>query len=128
MNSRQFYKDSIMWGVGLWLIGYILGFIFFALVPAGMIGWSIMPIGIAVTLWVLFKKIKGDSFKYYFWLGAVWTVIAVILDYIFIVKALNPADGYYKLDVYIYYILTFTLPIVVGWYKKSRLSMDVGPA
>ena len=29
----------------------------------------------------------------------------------------KPADGYYKPDVYLYYAITFVLPIVVGWWK-----------
>jgi hypothetical protein len=43
--------------------------------------------------------------------------MAVVLDYIFIVKAFGPPDGYYKLDVYVYYVLTCTIPIAVGWWK-----------
>lgn len=137
--TKQFYKDAFGWGFILWLIGYVLGMIFFALVPPAMIGWIIMPIGIIITLWVLFKKInpvkslpeqgaaepqvngaKGDSFKYYIKLAVIWTLIAVIFDYIFIVKALKPADGYYKLDVYLYYALTFILPLIAGSGKKAK--------
>jgi len=77
-----------------------------------------MPIGIAVTLWVLVKKIKLKSLEDYFLLAIVWTIIAVALDYLFLVRLLNPPGGYYKLDVYLYYILTFTLPLLVGWSKK----------
>ena len=49
-----------------------------------------------------------------------WTLIAVVFDYVFIVKAFSPADAYYKLDVYVYYGLTCTIPMVVGWWKTSR--------
>jgi hypothetical protein len=66
---------------------------------------------------VLFKKVHGDSFKYYAALAVVWTVLAVVLDYLFLVLVLKPAGGYYKLDVYLYYALTIALPIVVGWSK-----------
>jgi len=45
-------------------------------------------------------------------------LIAVIFDYLFLVKMFKPTDGYYKLDVYLYYILTFLLPLIVGWRKK----------
>lgn len=118
--NKQLLKDTFGWGIGLWLIGYILGFIFFAFVPPNMIGWVIMPIGIAITLWVLFKKIKGEVIKYYLILAIAWTIIAIVFDYFFLVKALKPADGYYKLDVYIYYALTFLLPLLAGW-RKTRL-------
>jgi len=55
----------------------------------------------------------------YVGLGVIWTIIAVALDYVFIVKMLNSPD-YYKLDVYSYYILAFSLPVIVGWYKKIK--------
>ncbi len=53
-------------------------------------------------------------------LGLIWTVMAIFLDYIFLVKLLNPADGYYKLDVYLYYTITLILPIIVGWFKFRK--------
>ena len=116
--NKQFLKDSLGWGFVLWLIGYALGMILFFIVPPSMLGWVIMPIGIVITLWVLLKKVKENSFQHYLTLAIVWTVIAVVFDYLFIVKALKPADGYYKLDVYLYYALTFVLPLIIGWRKK----------
>jgi hypothetical protein len=117
--NKQLIVDSLLWGFLLWLIGYILGFIFFFLLPPALIGWGIMPVGVIVTLLVLFKKIKGTTLKYYFILAVAWTLIAVVLDYLFLVKTLNPVDGYYKLDVFIYYALTFILPLLVGWRKTA---------
>lgn len=117
--SKQFYKDAFGWGFILWLIGYALGIILFPIVPAAIIGWAITPIGIIMTLWVLFKKIKGGSLRYYVLLGLVWMAIAIILDYFLLVKAFKPVDGYYKLDVYLYYFLTFILPVFVGLKKKT---------
>ncbi len=115
--SGKLIKDALGWGTALWLIGYVLGIVLFSVVPASMIGWVISPIGIIITLWVLFKKIKGDSFRYYVILAFVWTAIAIVLDY-FLLAFFIPADGYYKLDVYLYYALTFILPLIVGWKKK----------
>lgn len=118
--NKQFYKDAFGWGIILWLLGYALSLVLFAVVPTLMIGWIIMPVGVAVTLWVLFKKIKVFTFNYYILIGVVWVLIAVVLDYLFIVKAFNPVDGYYKLDVYLYYALTFLLPVVVGWRNTDQ--------
>jgi hypothetical protein len=112
----------LIWGFVLWLIGYILGFIFFAMVPPSMIGWVIMPIGTVITLWVLFKKFKTKNFLDYIEIGLIWTAIAVVCDYFFLVKVLKPADGYYKLDIYIYYLLTFMLPLIVGFIRKPTLN------
>jgi len=114
--DKQFLKDAFGWGFGLWFIGYMLGFIFFAIVPQSMLGWVIMPIGTVITLWVLVKKVKGDSLGYYVKMAILWTLIAIICDYFFLVKLFKPADGYYKLDVYLYYILTFVLPFIALSY------------
>lgn len=117
MNT-SLIKNILGWGLLLWFIGYVLGFVFFAFVPASLIGWVIMPIGIVITLLVLLKKIKNDSFQHYVFVAIGWTIIAIVFDYLFLVLLLKPADGYYKLDVYLYYLLTFMLPLTVGWYKN----------
>ena len=121
---KQFYKDAFGWGFLLWLIGYALSIMLFAIVPFSMIGWIITPIGTIITLWVLFKKIKADTFNYFAMLAVVWVLIAIIFDYFFIVKAFNPADGYYKMDVYLYYALTLLLPLIAGWKKKSLNNLN----
>jgi len=115
--SRRFFIDAFVWGFVLWLIGYVLGILFFAIVPANLIGWAIMPIGILIALWILFTRVKGDSLRYYALVAVAWTVIAVACDYFLLVQLFKPADGYYKLDVYLYYAITFVLPIAVGWWK-----------
>ena len=117
---HQLLKDAFGWGFLLWLIGYVLGMILFFIVPVGLIGWIITPIGILITVWVLMKKIDVHPLSYYLKLAVVWTLIAIVFDYIFIVFVLHPADGYYKPDVYLYYFLTFALPLVVGWKKQTR--------
>lgn len=101
----------VLWGLGLWLFGYLLGFVFFALVPPEQIGWYIMPFGIAATCLVLWRWLKLDSLQNGIITGIIWTVIAAVADYFLIVKLLQPADGYYKLDIYLYYALTFLLPV-----------------
>lgn len=111
--------NNIYWGALLWLFGYMLGFVFYALVPKAMIGWYVMPSGVLATWWVLIKKIKHAQLMCYLGVGVFWTVIAVVLDYIFLVKLLG-ANDYYKTDIFIYYGATFLLPLAAGWYKKMR--------
>ena len=115
---RQLLIDTLGWGLLLWFIGYTLGILLFSAVPISMIGWIIMPIGLIIMLWVLLRMVKGKTFQYFLLLAFVWTLIAVIFDYVFLVKAFKPADGYYKLDVYLYYGLTFILPLIVGLGKN----------
>ena len=118
--AKQFIKDALGWGFALWLIGYCLGIALFFVMPPAAIGWVILPIGTIITLWALFKKIKAEVFGYYFKLAIVWVLIAVVFDYLFIVKAFKSPD-YYKLDVYLYYVLAFLLPLFAGWRKKAAV-------
>jgi hypothetical protein len=118
--TKRFLMDTFGWGFFLWLIGYILGIILFLILPATLIGWVIMPIGIALTLWVLLKKVHAESLKNYVFIAIAWGLIAITCDYIFLVKLFKPVDGYYKLDVYVYYIATFTLPLLIGWIKTAN--------
>jgi len=116
--NKNLLMDSLGWGLILWLFGYLLGFLFFFFLPPAVLGWAILPIGLALTLWVLLARVKGASFRYYLLLAVVWTLIAAALDYLFIVQLLKPADGYYKLDVYLYYGLTFISPLGAALWKK----------
>jgi len=116
--NRQLLKDSVGWGFLLWFIGYILGIVLFMVVPPTMIGWVLSPIATLFTLWVLLKKIKSNKFNYYVMLGIVWTIIAVVFDYAFIVT-LFKSTNYYKLDIYVYYAVMLFLPILVGWRKAQ---------
>jgi len=74
----------------------------FTVVPISMVGWIIMPIWTIITIWILLRRVKADSFQYYSLLAIIWTLIAIVFDYFFLVKMFKPADGYYKLDVYQY--------------------------
>jgi hypothetical protein len=116
----KFVRDAIGWGFMLWLFGYILGFVFYFLVPPQYLGWAIMPFGIALIVWVLFKKVEPSSLTTGLSLAIFWTVIAIVFDFLFIVKLLRPVDGYYKLDVYLYYVLTFFLPLAALTWRKSK--------
>jgi hypothetical protein len=114
--SKQLVKDILGWGILLWLFGYVLGIALFMVVPPAFLGWVIMPMGATLTIWVLLKKVKTN----YRWLAIGWTMIAMAFDYFFLVKVFKPADGYYKLDVYMYYGLTFVLPLIVGHLKRNE--------
>ena len=102
--NKLLLTDILGWGFLLWLIGYVLGIILFMIVPQSLLGWIIMPVGIVLTLWVLLKKIRTGSLRYYLLLAIIWTLIAIVFDYFFLVKAFKPADGDYKVDGYLCFI------------------------
>lgn len=118
--NKQLLKDGIGWGILLWFFGYVLGILLFMIAPLQLIGWIISPFGIAVTLWVLLKKIKSSTRLYYLKLGIIWSLVAIVFDYLFLVQVFKPADGYYKADVYFYYLVTCMLPFLVGWMRNKK--------
>jgi hypothetical protein len=115
-------RDVLGWGLLLWVAGYLLGFIFYAFVPAPFIGWFVMPFGVGLTCLVLWKRVRVDSIRDSLLLGIAWSAIAVACDYLFIVKLLNPPDGYYKFDVYMYYLLTFALPVAAARLRRGSVA------
>jgi hypothetical protein len=108
------------WGFLLWLFGYALGIVLIPIAGPSAVGWVILPIGVAATWWVIMRKIPGERTAYFALIGVTWMLMAAALDYLFIVRAFHPADGYYKLDVYVYYTLTLALPLA-GVARKHRL-------
>ena len=95
--------------------------LFFAFVPPTLIGWFVMSIGTALTIFVLWKWIRPETIGRGILLGVAWCAIAIICDYIFIVMLLDPPDGYYKLDIYIYYVFTLALPVLMAWQLRGRI-------
>lgn len=120
MTKIQTLKNTLFWGFILWLIGWLLGVIFFMTPLKPIMGWVIMPIGVIITLWVLFKKIVREEYLCYFGLAVIWTLIAILLDYLFIVLFFKTGISYYKTDVFVYYALTFILPLLVGAIKMRK--------
>jgi hypothetical protein len=124
MNLRFLIRDLLGWGLLLWLTGYLLGFVFYAFVPMALIGWFVMPFGIAVTCLVLWKWVRVSEWSAAVLLGIGWSVIALVCDYAFIVKLLAPPDGYYKLDVYLYYLLMVALPVAAAGLRGRPDAKD----
>jgi hypothetical protein len=56
MTKLQIFKNNLFWGFILWLIGWVLGVVFFMTPFKDIMGWIITPIGILITLWVCLKK------------------------------------------------------------------------
>ena len=121
MTKLQILKQNLFWGFILWLIGWVLGVVLFMTPLKPIMGWVITPIGVAITLWVLIKKINLDKCLCYFGVAVIWTAMAIILDYLFIVLLFQSGMSYYKADIYVYYTLTFILPLIVGALKMRKL-------
>lgn len=115
---KQILRDTAGLGILFWLVGYIAGIILFFTPLASFMGWVMTiiftPFTIGVT-WGWFRSREDHSLQYYAAVGIVWMVIAVVLDYLFIVMLFHPA-AYYSLHIFLYYALMFIIPVGVGMY------------
>jgi cation transport ATPase len=116
-SMQQWIKDTAVLGIALWLIGYLASLVLFFSPYAGIMGWILLviftPVTIAITWW-WFRQRKGLSLQYYAKVGIAWVLIAVVFDYLFIVQLFQAT--YYEADVFVYYALTFLIPMGVGLY------------
>lgn len=124
MTTTEKIKNMLTWGFILWLVGYLASIVLFFIVPKEYIGWVLSPLASVFTIWVLMKKVKRPELMCYFGTGLIWTIMAILLDYLFIITLLKTGNSYYKLDVYLYYLLTFVLPIIVGYWKFKHKAPD----
>jgi hypothetical protein len=120
---RMWIKDMIGLGILFWLVGYLTSLVLFFSPYVSIMGWIITavftPVTLAVTWWWFYKR--DLALIYYAEVGVLWTGIAVVLDYLFIVWLFGTTT-YYSPDVLLYYLLTFLIPVGVGFYllKSER--------
>lgn len=110
--------DSLGWGLILWLVRDVLGVVLTTVAPAAPIGWVIVPVAGAFSLWVAFTRLKGETLSDYAVVAIAWTTVAMLCDYLFVVK--GPVEAYYHADVRLYYALTFIIPVCAGSVKEPH--------
>ena len=81
-----------------------------------------MPIAIGLTCVVLWKWCRVNSTSKSILLGIAWSGIPIVCDYLLIVKLLSPPDGYYKFDVYLYYLITLVLPMAATRLRRGTFA------
>jgi hypothetical protein len=113
---KAWITDTAGLGTALWLLGYLASLLLFFTPLARVMGWILITIFTPVTLAVTWWWFRGRnlSLTYFVGIGIAWTAIAVVLDYLFIVRLFQ--TPYYGPDVYLYYALTFLIPVGVGLY------------
>ncbi|VVB63619.1 Uncharacterised protein [uncultured archaeon] len=119
---KQLIKDTAVLGTALWLIGYLASLVLFFTPYAGVMGWILLavftPVTIVIVLW-WFRKRERLRLQYYAGVGVAWVLIAIVLDYLFIVLLFQA--NYYGIDVFVYYAVTFLIPVGVGLFlNRSR--------
>jgi hypothetical protein len=121
-GMKQWIKDTAGLGTGLWLTGYLASLVLFFSPFAGIMGWILLAIFTPVTIaiaWWWFREREQLPVQYYAGVGVAWVLVAVVLDYLFIVLLFRAT--YYGPDVFVYYAMTFLIPVGVGLYLiRSR--------
>lgn len=121
ISIKRKLMDILGWGFILWLIGFVLGMMLFLFVPVKYIGLPILTIFIPLSIFIAYKRFKNFSAptSYYFLVAVVWLILALVLDYIFVVKAFKP-ENYYDFDVIVYYFATFLIPLIIGFKYGTK--------
>lgn len=111
-------KDTAGIGILLWLIGYLAALLLFVSPFAGVMGWILIAVFTPVSILIVWRWFCGRDLPlvYYAEIGLVWTAIAVVFDYLFIVVLFSAT--YYSPDVFVYYAITFLIPVCIGLWKR----------
>ena len=121
---QQLVKDTAVLGTALWLIGYFASLVLFFTPYAGVMGWILITVFTPVTFviaWVWFRKRRSLPLQYFAGVGVAWMLIAIVLDFLFIVLLFR-ASNYYQIDVFVYYAVTFLIPVCVGLFLNRTRS------
>jgi uncharacterized membrane protein SirB2 len=107
--------DTIGLGFLIWLIGYIASILLWGFVSHDILGWILFVVFTPLMAYLPYRRFRSrnETAGYYFLVALVWLLIAVVFDYLFIVKLFDAKD-YYKLDIFVYYTVTFLAPLLIG--------------
>lgn len=117
---RSWFTDTVGLGTALWLLGYLASLVLVFTPYVGVMGWVITAVFTPVTIAIAWWRFRARDLPpgYYALVGVVWAAIAIVLDYLFIVRLFNAE--YYGPDVAVYYALTLLIPVGVGKYLRRR--------
>lgn len=112
---RRKLIDTLGLGFGLWLLGFALGMMLFPFVAVAVMGRYIIAIMLPVTLYVAYVRLAAlrETIAYYLTVGISWLLIAVVMDYAFLVKAFS-VQNFYDTDILMSYALSFLVPVAIG--------------
>jgi hypothetical protein len=76
--------DIFVFGILLWLMGYIGSLILFPFVQNNILGWILCIIFTPITFIIAYFRFKNRKLGLfcYFMTGVFWAIIAIIFDYL----------------------------------------------
>ena len=124
---EQVLRDTVYAGVLLWVAGYLPSMaVYFSGLDYVIWGKIVLILYLPCAAVFAFWYFSGRHLplRYFAGVGLAWSLIAIMLDYPFIVLRFG-AWQYYGPDVYLYYIAMALIPPGAGWYL--RYTGDDGP-
>jgi hypothetical protein len=122
-STGQTLKDTAGLGILFWLVGYLAGIVLFFTPYRDSMGWVMLftftPFTILITWWWFRQRLYLSPW-YYAGVGIAWALIAIALDYLFIVRLFS-SPAYYALHIWLYYALMFLIPVAVGMYLNRNV-------
>ena len=123
---EQILRDTVYAGILLWIAGYLASMaVYFAGLNYAIWGKIVLllylPCAAVFTFW--YFGARDLTLNYCAGVGLSWSLIAVVLDYPFIVLRFG-AWQYYGPDVYLYYTAMFLIPVGVGIYLKKLAGLE----
>lgn len=118
---EQLLRDTAYAGILLWLAGYLASMaVYFSGLNYALWGKVVLLLYLPCAFVVAFWYFTGRTLtlQYFAGVGVAWSLIAIILDYPFIVLRFG-AYQYYTPDVYLYYAAMFLIPVAAGMYRKK---------
>lgn len=118
---EQILRDTAYTGIILWAAGYLASMaVYFSGLDYDFWGKVVLLLYIPCAFafaYGYFSK-RELSLLYYAGVGVAWSLVAVVLDYPFIVLRFG-AYQYYGWDVYLYYAAMVVIPVAAGAAIRS---------
>lgn len=114
--------DTLVYGLVIWLVGFVLGMVLFPFVEISVMGWILMPVTLIVALFLsmrIRRKRSAAAVSTFIGVGLSWVALSLILDYAILVKGYS-AENFYDVDIIIYYIGVLLIPIIVSLLPRKQ--------
>lgn len=111
-------RDTVYAGILLWVAGYLASMaVYFSGLDYAIWGKVVLILYLPCVAVFAYRYFSGRHLRlrYFAGIGLAWSLIAIILDFPFIVLRFG-AWQYYGPDVYLYYIAMVLIPAGAGWY------------
>jgi predicted branched-subunit amino acid permease len=83
--------DAPLLGFLVWLIRYLAGIALYFVLSPDVLGLVVFAVFTPIVVFLCYRRFgrRKESISYYVFVAAVWLIMAVVFDYLFLVKLLR---------------------------------------